>query len=76
MLCIPEVIRASAPDGTSGALQGHMASSFAASFALAATISALALGCFWHRDRDVHDPPREDRHDDHHDGDHHDEHRE
>jgi hypothetical protein len=53
-----------------------MTSSFAASFVLAATISSLASGCFWHHDRDVHDPPREDRHDDHHDGDHRDEHHE
>jgi hypothetical protein len=53
-----------------------MTSSFAATFALAVTVSTLALGCLWHRDRDAHDPPREDRHDDHHDGDHHDEHHE
>jgi hypothetical protein len=45
---------------------------FAASLILAAAVSSLAAGCFWHHDRDVHDPPREDRHDDHHDDDHHD----
>jgi hypothetical protein len=49
---------------------------FAASLVLAAAVSSLAAGCFWHHDRDVHDPPREDRHDDHHDDDHHDQHHE
>lgn len=53
-----------------------MTSNFTASFVLAVTVSALAMGCFWHHDRDVNDPPREDHHGDHHEDDHHDEHHE